>query len=231
MAEIVLSAPVELTCKGILFDMDGILISSLEAVERCWTRWCEMRGVDAAYAISIVHGCRSIDTLRKLRPDLDVEAENRIIEDWECEDRDGVRLLPGVCEFLASLPADRWTVVTSATERLARVRLAAAGIPVPVQFIHGDSVTNGKPAPDPYIAGARFLGFDPADCVVFEDAASGTRAGNSAGCTVVATLFSHQPEELSAAHHLVADMTSVRAEVLADGLLISLDTAGDAKEE
>jgi len=218
------SSPVQIRCKGILFDMDGILISSLGSVERSWTKWSEMRGIDPAAALAIVHGCRSIDSVRRLRPDLDAEAENRIIEDMEIEDTEGVRVLSGVPELLRALPAERWTVVTSATEGLARVRMAAGGIPVPERFISAEQVANGKPHPDPYRAGAALLGFDPADCVVFEDAASGSQAGRAAGCTVVATTFSHSVESLGAAHYLVEDLTGVVAKILPgnEGLVLTL---------
>jgi len=202
-------SPVSLPCKGVLFDMDGILISSLGSVERSWTKWALMRDIDPAYAISITHGCRAIETLAKLRPDLDSEAELKIIEDLEIEDKEGLMILPGVLDLLKALPADRWTVVTSATERLARVRLAAGGVPVPERIVTAESVTEGKPHPAPYLAGAALLGFKPEECVVFEDAASGTRSGREAGCTVIATTFSHSSEELEAAHYLVRELTGV----------------------
>lgn len=207
------SSPVLIRCKGILFDMDGILISSIGSVERSWTKWALMRGVDPAYALSIAHGCRSIETVAILRPDLDAGTENTIIEDLEIEDRDGVTVLPGVLRLLAALPKDRWTVVTSATGPLARVRLAASGIPVPDRMITAESVNEGKPHPAPYLAGAALLGFAPEECVVFEDAASGTKAGRAAGCTVVATPFSHSIESLAAAHYLVEDLTGVEVEI------------------
>jgi len=206
-------SPVLIRCKGILFDMDGILISSIGSVERSWTKWALMRGVDPAYALSIAHGCRSIETVAILRPDLDAGTENTIIEDLEIEDRDGVTVLPGVLRLLAALPKDRWTVVTSATGPLARVRLAASGIPVPDRMITAESVNEGKPHPAPYLAGAALLGFAPEECVVFEDAASGTKAGRAAGCTVVATPFSHSIESLAAAHYLVEDLTGVEVEI------------------
>ncbi len=171
------SSPVTIRCKGILFDMDGVLISSLGSVERSWTRWAEMRGIDPAYALSIVHGRRSIETIARLRPDLDAEAENRIIEKLEIDDREGVTALPGVLDLLAALPAGTWTVVTSATGALARVRLAAAGIPACGPIITADDVVKGKPDPAPYLAGAALLGLPPAECVVVEDAASGVKAG------------------------------------------------------
>jgi sugar-phosphatase len=208
------SSPVLIRCKGILFDMDGILISSIGSVERCWTKWAEMRGIDPAYAISHAHGRRSIETVAALRPDLDPEVENVVIETLEIEDTEGVSMLPGVLKLLAALPKKRWTVVTSATEPLARVRLAAGGIPVPERIITAESVSHGKPHPAPYLAGAALLGFAPEECVVFEDAESGTRAGRAAGCTVVATTFSHSIDALEAAHYLVPDVTGIAVEVL-----------------
>ena len=210
------ASPLQITCKGILFDMDGILISSLGSVERSWTKWSLMRGIDPEKTLRIIHGRRSIETVAQLRPDLDAEAENRVIEQLEMDDTEGVEALPGALALLASLPPSRWSVVTSATEPLARVRLGATGIPVPGRFVAAESVTLGKPHPAPYIAGAKLLGLAPEECVVFEDAASGTKAGRAAGCTVIATTFSHSVEELSHAHYLIPDLTAVTAEVLAD---------------
>ena len=68
------------------------------------------------------------------------------------------------------------------------------------------------------------LGFAPEACVVFEDSASGARAARDAGCTVVATTFSHPIETLDAAHYLIEDVTGVSVETLAGdrGLLVKL---------
>jgi sugar-phosphatase len=198
--------------------MDGILISSLGSVERSWTRWAEMRGIDPVYACSIAHGCRSIETVARLRPDLDPEIENGIVEQFEIDDKEDVHVLPGVLKLLGALPRERWTVVTSATEPLARVRLAVGGIPVPERIITADNVSRGKPDPAPYLAGAALLGLAPEDCIVFEDAESGTKSGRAAGCTVVATTFSHSVESLKAANYLIDDLTGVEVvETHADG--------------
>jgi mannitol-1-/sugar-/sorbitol-6-phosphatase len=205
------SSATQIRCKGVLFDMDGILVSSLDSVERSWTRWAESRGVDPAYACKVAHGRRAIDTIAKLRPDLDPEAELKVIEDLEVEDNEGLTVLPGVLELLAALPANRWTVVTSATERLARARMATGGVPAPERLVAAEFVTRGKPHPEPFLAGAALLGFVPEDCVVFEDSSSGAKAGRAAGCTVVATTFSHPVETLDAAHYLVTDLTGVTA--------------------
>ena len=217
MASLV-SSPVTISCQGILFDMDGILISSLGSVERSWTKWAEMRGIDPARALGIIHGRRAIESLTALRPDLDGERELEILERFEIDDTADIKVLPGVPELLAALPPDRWTVVTSATDRLARVRLASAGLPVPERFINGNSVTEGKPHPAPFLAGAALLGLSPQDCVVFEDSASGVKAGHAAGCTVIATTFSHSRESLAVADYIVPDLAGVVASAVGGAL-------------
>jgi sugar-phosphatase len=213
---------VQIRCKGVLFDMDGILVSSLGSVERSWSNWAKSRGIDPALACEIAHGRRAIDTIAKLRPDLDAELELKVIEDIEIEDNEGLTVLPGVLDLLAALPQNRWTVVTSATERLARVRMGEAGVPAPERLITADFVTRGKPHPEPFLAGAALLGFAPHECVVFEDSSSGARAGRAAGCTVVATTFSHPIESLDAAHYLVRDLTGITVESVGDGIALNL---------
>jgi sugar-phosphatase len=215
-------SPIRIHCKAILFDMDGILISSIGSVERSWTKWALLRGVDPALARKTAHGRRAVETIAKLRPDLDSAAELKVIEEIEIEDNDGMTVLPGVLNLIAALPADRWTVVTSATERLARIRMAAAGISVPPKMVTADQVKRGKPDPEPFLAGAALLGMAPAECVVLEDSPSGVAAGRAAGCTVVATTFSHPAESLTSAHYLVHDLTAIRIESTGDEIVIQL---------
>ncbi len=220
MASSISSSPVLIRCKGILFDMDGILISSIGSVERSWTKWAYLRGVDPALARKTAHGRRAIETIAKLRPDLDSEKELKVIEDIEIEDNEGLTVLPGVLDLLTALPAERWTMVTSATERLARIRLTAGGIPVPKRLVTAEHVMRGKPHPEPFLTGAALLGVAPAECVVFEDSSSGAKAGRAAGCTVVATTFSHPAESLDSAHYLLRDLTGIRVESADDEIVI-----------
>lgn len=193
--------------------MDGVLISSIGSVERSWTKWAEEHGIDAKVAIEMAHGRRAIETVRALRPDLNDVEELKSLEDMEVADNDGVAALEGVLPILSALPKDRWAVVTSATERLARSRMRYGGIPVPERLVTADRVTRGKPDPEPYLTGARHLGLKPEECLVIEDAASGAKAGHTAGCKVLATLFSHSLESLSAADWVVPSLKDVRVEV------------------
>ena len=48
-----------------------------------------------------------------------------------------------------------------------------------------EDVKRGKPAPDPYLLAARWLGVDAVDVLVLEDSSPGAAAGRAAGCTVI----------------------------------------------
>ena len=204
--------------RGILFDMDGVLISSIGSVERTWEKWALARGLDPAATIATVHGRRAIESVRLLRPDLDDQAELEWLEQMELEDNVGLSMLGGVRFILEALPEKYWTVVTSATERLARSRMELAGIPVPARIVSADVVTDGKPHPEPYLRGAQILGLAPADCLVIEDSASGAQAGHAAGCKVLATLFSHSLESLIDADWVVRSLEDVSVQIADEAL-------------
>lgn len=190
---------IRLETKGVLFDMDGVLVSSIESVRRCWRTWAEHYGVENPEAIEIPHGTRAIDVMQLLKPGVDLKAGLRFIEDLEVADVADTRVLAGARELLESLPAERWTVVTSATRPLVVSRLGAAGLKIPEQLVTAEMVERGKPDPEPYRRGAEALGFAPAECIVVEDAVSGVKAGVAAGCRVLCVEGTYPAEELRAA--------------------------------
>jgi sugar-phosphatase len=187
---------VEISCEGVLFDLDGVLVDSTPAVERVWRKWALAHGLDPMETVRLAHGRPSIATVRDILPDADFEAENEIILQGELEDTEGVVPLPGARELLESMPPARWALVTSCARPLADVRLKAAGLPVPRNKITCDDVRNGKPDPEPYLKGAALLGVPASRCVVFEDAPAGIRSGKAAGAVVVALRSTSTDPEL-----------------------------------
>jgi sugar-phosphatase len=219
----------EIVCKAVLFDMDGVLVDSTPAVARVWTWWAKQHGFNAQETVRRAHGKPSIATIRELLPFADHAAEDREVERREIEDVVGVVALPGAVEILRALPGDRWTVVTSATRALAKVRLVASGLPVPEKLVSWDDVKHGKPNPEPYMKGAEFLGVGPADCVVAEDAPAGIRAGKAAGARVIALRTTAEDEELvaSGADWIVDDLSKIILQPIrkGEGLRLSLPEA------
>lgn len=171
------------------------------------------------------HGRPSLTTVKEYLPDANHEAENREVERREIEDLEGVVPLPGALELLASLPEDRWTIVTSCTRALAEVRIRAAGLPVPKKMVTSNDITNGKPHPDPYLKGASKLGFAPVDCVVLEDVAAGVRSGKAAGAKVIAFTTTVQAAELrgSGADWVLRSCADIRVLQQPNGLTLGLD--------
>jgi sugar-phosphatase len=215
--------------KGLLFDMDGVLISSIGSVVRCWQRWCKQYDVPNAEQFHVPHGTRAVDIVRMLKPEFDeaqVAEGLRVIEDLEVADTADLTVLPGVKELLARLPLERWVIVSSATRRLLVGRLAAAGLPVPERFISGDMVLRGKPDAEPYRRGAELLGFAPGECIVVEDAPSGVGAGVAAGCRVLGVLGTHPAEQLRAATWLARSLEEVEVTATADGLELRFTPVG-----
>jgi sugar-phosphatase len=212
---------------GLLFDMDGVLVSSLGSVMRSWRTWAEHYDVPNADQIEVPHGTRAIDIMESLKPGVDKVAGLKLIEDIEVADVHDIKLLDGVQALLDRLPTDRWTIVTSATRVLLLARLGAAGLPVPDELITAESVTRGKPDPEPYRRGAEIIRQDVTKCVVVEDAPSGIGAGLAAGARVIAVAGTHTVEELRAtgATWVVETLAHVRATMSEAGIVLEIRAA------
>jgi len=176
-----------------LFDMDGTILTSLAAAERVWATWAQRHGVDVKTFLPTIHGRRALETIARLQlPGVDVAAEAKWIEEREMEDVGGIAQIAGAGRFLATLPAGRWAIVTSAPRQLAKRRLEAAGLSLPPVMVAAEDVHEGKPAPECFLLGARKLGVPAGDCLVFEDAPAGIAAGEAAGADLVVVTATHE---------------------------------------
>jgi sugar-phosphatase len=186
-----------------LVDLDGVLVDSIVAATRTWSWWASLHSLDPEPFIK-AHGRPSREAIAELAPELDAEAEAALVEEREINDTSGVVALPGAAEILG---AERPTaIVTSGGRRLAEARLHAAGLPRPEVLITADSVSRGKPDPEPYLFAARRLGVPPGRCTVFEDAPAGVAAGKAAGMRVVALTTTVSFRELGGADRIVTNL-------------------------
>ncbi len=206
---------------ALLFDMDGTVLNSLEATERVWARWAVRHGLDPRSVVRAAHGQRAVDSLARLNiKGLDVIAEAAEVTRMELEDMEGVRPICGVSEFLGSLPERGWAIVTSAPRALAERRLAAAGLEAPAALITAEDVATGKPDPSGYRLAASRLGASAADCVVFEDAVAGIRAGEAAGSKVIVISATHA-EPLPTTHPTFHTFEALRTDVAGNRVKIA----------
>ncbi len=143
-------------------------------------------------AHSIV-GFDLLDAATQLRDRGGVAMEPKAIVEWLLDGviakcRVDLPWRPGARDLLieareAGIPC---ALVTMSWRRFADAVLAEAPEGVFVGSISGDEVTNGKPAPDPYLAAAALLGVDPADCIAIEDSPTGVASAMAAGCRTLA---------------------------------------------
>jgi HAD superfamily hydrolase (TIGR01509 family) len=94
---------------------------------------------------------------------------------------------PGARELLAALRSQGvpCALVTMSYERFVAPVLAALPKGTFDVVVTGDSVSPGKPHPEPYLHAARLLGVDPRACLAIEDSNTGARSAEAAGCIVV----------------------------------------------
>ncbi|MFJ8394055.1 HAD-IA family hydrolase [Streptomyces sp. NPDC094144] len=209
-----------LTARALLLDMDGTLVNSDAVVERCWRRWALRHGLDPEAALKVVHGRQGYATMAVLLPDRPMEqnyADNRVMLAEETADTDGVVPVGGADVFMDAIAALPHALVTSADQALARARMTAAGLRMPELKVTAESVGASKPDPEGFLKGAAGLGFDPADCIVFEDSEAGIAAGRAAGMRVVGV--GPRAAALSPDAH-VEDLTQIRVEAAADGSVL-----------
>ena len=185
--------------RAVLFDLDGVLVESREATERVWLSWARKNGIGDEELRSAMHGVRSVEVVRALRPESDFVSDAAGIEEAQARDTEGLRAIAGAAAALSALREDRIAVVTSATRPLATARLAAVGIEPPAVMVTAEEVSRGKPDPEGYLTAAGRLGVDPAEALVVEDAPPGVEAGRAAGAAVVGVTSTHAEAELSAA--------------------------------
>ncbi|MFJ3206025.1 HAD-IA family hydrolase [Streptomyces sp. NPDC086989] len=211
------TAPVVLTAKALLLDMDGTIVNSDAVVERCWRDWAVSHGLDPQEALKVVHGRQGYATMAVLLPERPMElnhAENAVMLARETADTDGVVPVGGATEFMAAIEGLPHALVTSADAALATARMTAADLPMPAVRVTAESVAASKPDPEGFLKGAAALGVDPADCIVFEDSAAGIAAGRAAGMRVIGIgprAAAHAPTTHT------PDLTSVQVTAAQDG--------------
>ncbi|HEA3088592.1 TPA: HAD-IA family hydrolase [Aeromonas salmonicida] len=174
-----------LRAAALLLDMDGTLVHSTDEVETVWRLWCRRHQLAPEPVLAMCHGLRSREVIRALAPQLDMAQEVALLDELEIHHTGRGEAIMGSRALLSRLPAERWALVTSASQRVARHRLESAGLPLPTLLVGAEDVVHGKPDPEPYLLGAERLGVAPADCLVFEDAPAGIQSALRAGCAVV----------------------------------------------
>ena len=191
--------------RGILFDMDGLVLDSEVLYTRFWREAAESFGYPMTVEQSL--GMRSLGKalgqpyLESLfGPGIDYTTlRNKRIELMDAYVAlHGIASKPGIYELLDFLEANgiAAAITSSSPMEYIRKHLADANLLHRFQKLcSGHEVPNGKPAPDIYLLGAKELGLNPQECLALEDSPTGILAAYRAGCLPVMIPDLDQPGE------------------------------------
>lgn len=211
-------------CAGVLFDMDGTLVDSTAIVERAWGSWAKRHNLEFAEVLAFSHGRPTTDTLEHFLPGFDFSGELAELQQYEETEREGLVPVQGAAAAVMAVQAGKWAVVTSATRRLAEIRLTAAGLILPPVLVTADRIRQGKPHPEGFLCAARELDISVADCLVFEDSGAGIEAGIRAGMQVIG-LRTTLPREQLGCKWTVDDFRGVRFQKCGSGFEVRFTPA------
>ncbi len=194
-------------CKGVIFDMDGVLIDSHPIHKKVWAQFLASLDmhVSEKELDFVLDGGKREEILRHFLGDLPPERireygqrKNELFRESETE----LRMISGVVEFLDTLGVAGigMAVATSASSVRAHDILARLGIMARFRaVVTGSDVDKGKPDPEIFVQAARHLDLHPRNLLVVEDAVSGVKAAKCAGMKCLGIASDGRSEKLRAA--------------------------------
>jgi HAD superfamily hydrolase (TIGR01509 family) len=210
--------------KGVLFDMDGVLVDSEPFICKAAIMMFSELGIkvlaeDFHPFVGMGENRYIGGVAENYGISVDIEqVKARTYEIYEIIVRGKLAPLPGAHEFISecSKKGFKLALATSADRVKMEVNLKEIGLSRDSfhSIITGLDVENKKPSPDIYIKAARSIGLEPEECLVVEDAVSGIKAGKSAGCRCLAVTSSFDASALHEADWICDSLLKVPGEVL-----------------
>jgi HAD superfamily hydrolase (TIGR01509 family) len=210
--------------KGVLFDMDGVLVDSEAFI--CKAAILMFNEIDVKATpedfqpfLGMGENKYLGGVAHKHKKEIDIDkVKARTYEIYETLVRGNLYPLPGAHEFisLCRKKAFKLALATSADRVKMVVSLKEIGLAEGTfhSIVTGLDVENKKPFPDIYIKAARNIGLEPHECLVVEDAISGIKAAKAAGCRCLAVTSSFDASVLHEADWICDSLLSVPEEAI-----------------
>jgi len=210
--------------KGILFDMDGVLVDSEKFICKAAILMFGELGIKARpkdFLPFVGTGENSyiggVAALYGVKEDI-IYMKERTYSIYEKITHGNLQPLPGVLSFISKCRMKnlKMAVATSADKVKMLINLKEIGLDESLfdATVNGLEVARKKPFPDIFITAALKLGVKPQECLVVEDAVSGVQAAKAAGSRCLALTTSFSRELLYEADWISASLADAPEEVL-----------------
>lgn len=172
---------------AVLFDMDGVLIDSSEVIERAWREAAHMYGrtISETEMVRHIHGQPGRHTIAALFGDLPTTDQQKVQAHIIYVENTAIyKPIAGVAKFITALHKAGVKVAIVTSGWLEKVNSVISLLEVNEcisVIIDRDSVTRGKPYPDPYLKAIKHLNIAAKQAMVFEDSTSGVKSAVAAG--------------------------------------------------
>jgi len=212
--------------KGVVFDLDGVLVDSEPVWEQVRRGLVAERGGHwAPDAQRRIMGMSTPEWARYLSDDLGVglppeQVAREVIDRMAARYRQHVPLMAGAADAVHRMAA-RWplAVASSAPATLIETVLQSAGLHSCFKVVMStEQVPHGKPAPDIYLAVTAALGCPPPDCAAVEDSSNGLRSAATAGLRVIAipqSRYRPDPDALAQASLVLPGLAGLTTDAVA----------------
>jgi len=205
--------------KGIIFDMDGVLVDSEPFIRKAAVQMLAEQGWKTVPEDFIPFTGTGENRFlggvaEKYKFKIDIPQSKKRTYDIYLESIKGkLKPLPGAREFVNKCRAlgKKTAIASSADLRKVEGNLSEIKLPAELfdAVISGDDVIHKKPAPDIFLLAAKKIGIDPKDCLVIEDALSGIKAAKAAGSKCLAITSTYTADKLPGADFYAPDLANV----------------------
>lgn len=199
---------------AVIFDMDGVIIDSNPFHKISLRQFCAQHGYHLSdeELLNKIYGRTNNDWIRNLFGDLPKERILELGEEKEALFRElyrkEIKPLAGLEDFLKLLEAQKITKAIGTSAPRSNVDFCLTSTRLDKYFktiLDQSDVEHGKPNPEIYLKVANRIGFDPTQCIVFEDSLSGVEAAQRAGAKVVGVTTTHSRDELAHTNFVIDD--------------------------
>lgn len=205
--------------KACIFDLDGVIVDTAKYHYIAWKQLCndegfdfsehdneELKGISRVESLEILLNKGKITATPEQKNNM-LQKKNNLYVSFISKMND-TELLPGVVDFLKSCRLHNIKIVLGSASKNARMILDKTNLtPYFDAIIDGNSTSKSKPNPEVFLMGARAVGEQPENCVVFEDAIAGVEAAISGGMKAIGI---GEKKVLTQAHHVVTSLQEIK---------------------